>query len=328
MMSHWSLTQLAKTILNDHITSVQSIAIAVSGGPDSMAALNLLQSFWTDQHWDASLIHILTCDHNTRENIQKEIDLTESVRHGATMEIFRYGWSDHDESSLRTRRHEQFVNYCQKHHITFLITGHHLDDRIETTLLNMKRGSALKGILAVTQSDPHFLNPDITILRPLIHSPKSEILDYCKEQNIPFALDPTNSDTNYSQRNLIRQFIHDHLSTDNFYKSFTHLYNALESHQSNNSTTKTLNNPIIQQPNNSITIIPQKNHDLITIFSWQRTPDNLYNTYKHYDISINPRSNTLDNLCEQLNKKSGNKISYQWLSICAYTYASTVKIIQ
>ncbi len=314
-MSHWSLIQLAKTIIQQHITTPQAIAIAVSGGPDSMVALHILQLFWIEQNWDISLIHILTCDHNTRENIQKEIDLVASVCHGSSMKVFSYGWSDYSEQSLRQRRHEQFISYCKNNTIHHIITWHHLDDRIETTLLNMKRGSNITGIISISESDFHFLDHTISILRPLINSCKSDILNYCKEQQIPYAIDPTNTDINYSERNLIRQFIHDHLNTNNFYKSWHTLYQILQEHNNSRSSLS------IHQISNSL------NHDLITITSWERTPDKLYELYTHYHLSLNPRSNTLDNLCIQLNQRSGNKISYQWLTITAYSYASTIKKI-
>ena len=87
-----------------------------------MCLLHVLQSFWTEQQRDLRDIHILTCDHNTRENIQREIDLTESASTGCTFVSFHYEGSDHDEQALRQRRHEQFVQYCKQHNITYLLT--------------------------------------------------------------------------------------------------------------------------------------------------------------------------------------------------------------
>lgn len=300
-------------MINTYFPNQQPIALAVSGGSDSMCLLHAIQSIWKEQQWDLSTIHILTCDHNTRENIQKETDLVTSVRHGSSMQIFHYRWSDYSEQALRKRRHEQFITYCHQHHINYILTWHHLDDRIETTLLNMKRGTNINGISSISVSDSHFLDPTITILRPLINTNKEQIIQYCKDNDIRYINDPTNSDMSYSERNHIRTVIQEHFATPQWYKSFDNLYNFIEQHNTNSLITA------------QTTIIPQKNHDLITICAWDRTPNKLYNLYQYYNISINPRSTTLDNLCEQLNKKSGNKISYQGLTITSYSYASIVK---
>lgn len=312
-MSHQSISQYTKTLINNYFSTAPSLALAVSGGSDSMCLLHAIQSIWREQQWDLSTIHILTCDHNTRENIQKEIDLVASVRHGSSMEVFHYGWSDDSEQSLRQRRHEQFVNYCHQHNISFLLTWHHLDDRIETTLLNMKRGTNINGISSISVSDSHFLDPNITLLRTLINHTKEEIIQYCNDNHIPYLNDPTNTDISYSERNRMRILIQEYLSTPQFYTSFNNLYAFLEDHNQTNITRE------------QVTIMPQDTHDLITIPSGSRTPNHMYKLYKYYNISINPRSTTLDNLCKQLNSKSGNKIFYQGLTLTAYSYASIAK---
>lgn len=281
-----------------------------------MCLLHAMKQRRIEQKRSLSSLHIITCDHNTRENIQEEIDLVESESKDCSFHSVSYGWSDHHEQALRIRRHEQFIQYCHKYTISFLLTWHHLDDRIETTFLNMKRWANINGIKAINVSDSHFLDPNITLLRPLINHTKQEIIQYCKDNSIPYLNDPTNTNTDYSERNHIRILIQDYLSTPQFYMSFNNLYDFLENNNQKNIARK------------QVTIIEQDTYDLITISSWNRTPDKLYNLYQNYSISINPRSTTLDSLCEQLNKKSGNKISYQGLTISAYSYASVIKKIE
>ena len=177
----------------------------------------------------------------------------------------------------------------------------------------MKRGTNINGITSISVSDSHFLDPKITLIRPLIHTTKEEIIQYCKDHDISYLNDPTNTDISYSERNHIRTLLQEYLATPQFYTSLENLYTFLEDHHQTNIT------------RTQITIIPQDTHDLITIPSGSRTPDQLYKLYRHYNITINPRSTTLDNLCKQLNQKSGNKISYQGLTLTAYSYASVAK---
>ena len=277
-----------------------------------MCLLHAIQSRWQEHNKNISSLHIMTCDHNTRENIKKEIDLVEHASIGSTFISFQYTWNDYSEQALRERRHKQFIDYCTTHHISLLLTWHHLDDRIETTLLNMKRGTGLKGISSISISDPHFLDNNITIVRPLITSNKKEIIQYCKKHTIEYVVDPTNQDIHYSERNAIRKIIQKDLWTQQFYNSRQLLYESLTETSKKNRFKE-------------VEIIQGKDSDLIAITSQQRTPDILYHFYQKNKISINPRSSTLQTLCDQLNKKSGSKISYQWLSITAYQYGSIIK---
>ena len=64
----------------------------------------------------------------------------------------------------------------------------------------MKRGTGLKGISNITVSDPHFLDSNIIIFRPLITNTKQEIIEYCKHYNIAYVMDPTNSNEDYSEK--------------------------------------------------------------------------------------------------------------------------------
>ncbi len=310
------LEQQVKTILNQYIPNEQNIAIAVSGGCDSMCLLSNIKKYWKENHRDSSFLHILSCNHNTRENNQKEIDLVKQVSKWSPMNVFIYQWNSYTEASLRERRHQCFADYCQTKNIKILVLGHHLDDRIETTLLNMYRGAWLQGISSISASDSYFLDSSINVLRPLITNTKQDILHYCQEKNIAFAHDPTNDDPEYSKRNELRIFLKDALNSDARYKSFWMLYETLQNNKTQDIKIKDYE---------ELSILPQSGHDLITLRSGERTADTLYKLYQYYAISINPRTTTLTTLSNQLNKKSGNKISYQWLTIVAYSYASVVK---
>lgn len=283
------------------------MAIAVSGGADSICLLHALHL--QQQLYPSTTLHILTCDHNTRENIQKEIDLVAHASKDHRFVCFRYKGTDYREEVLRQRRHEQWIQYCQDHKISILLTGHHLDDRIETTLLNMKRGTHINGILNMSVSEPHFLDPHIHIIRPLLAWRKEDILHYCQHHHLEYVNDPSNADPTVSERNDMRLLLQQHFHTSNRHQSWKNVYDSFT----------------IQQKRTPVEIITGPTYDLCAISTGEWTSSLLHSLYQYYKITINPRANTLTNLCEQLNKQSGNSIHYQGLIITAYRYGSTIR---
>ena len=77
--------------------------------------------------------------------------------------------------------------------------GHTLDDQAESVLMHIFRGCGLNGLRGMSEEDRH-------IIRPLIYVSKAEILEYVRQNKIPYNEDETNADTRYS-RNLIRELL-------------------------------------------------------------------------------------------------------------------------
>jgi tRNA(Ile)-lysidine synthase len=96
------------------------------------------------------------------------------------------------------------------HNSKYVITWHHLDDRIETFFFNMLRGTKLTGLINMRKTPPQ--SPSLEgevrgwILRPLLDLEKSEILEYLHWNNLCYFIDETNSDTNFT-RNKMRHEI-------------------------------------------------------------------------------------------------------------------------
>ncbi len=84
-----------------------------------------------------------------------------------------------------------------------LMTAHHLDDRIETMLFNLIRGTKFSGIYSLREEDSRDFGK---IRRPLIHVKKSDILAYAHERNIAYREDSTNTETDF-QRNFLRHVV-------------------------------------------------------------------------------------------------------------------------
>ena len=174
------------------------IAVAVSGGADSMALLHLLQK-WTDEHHVT--LHALTVDHCLRDASAGEAvqvgawsaalgvaHTTLSWEEGATLR----GQSRSFQSEARDARYGILISWCAANAFTHLFVGHHADDQIETFLLRLSRGSGVDGLAAMA---PATVRDGIIIARPLLGLSKEELLATCRAAGQTWIEDPSNENT-------------------------------------------------------------------------------------------------------------------------------------
>jgi len=182
--------------------SSQRILLAVSGGADSMLMLHL----FTNAGFSVAVAH---CNFGLRgsesdgdeqfvANFCDQHNLEFNIKHFKTEEFaFQEGISI--EMAARELRYDWFNSLLDQHKYDFLATAHHQDDVIETFLINLSRGSGIKGLSGIQPKSGR-------IIRPMLFTNRTEILDYCQRLKIDFRTDSSNIDTIY-KRNLIRQEI-------------------------------------------------------------------------------------------------------------------------
>lgn len=109
-----------------------------------------------------------------------------------------------DENSLRNARLQAYAAHLDGiEQSPVLITGHHLNDDIETLIFRLLRGTGLNGLTGMTESgivDGH------SVHRPLLQTAKPEITQYLQAHKLTWIDDPSNADDNYD-RNFIRNQI-------------------------------------------------------------------------------------------------------------------------
>ena len=98
----------------------------------------------------------------------------------------------------RELRYRFFHKIMEQENLTALATAHHLNDQLETFLINLSRGSGIKGLSGMPNNKQ--------IVRPLLHFTKEEIYAFAEENNIPFREDASNQKNDYL-RNKIRNTI-------------------------------------------------------------------------------------------------------------------------
>lgn len=187
------------------ITYGDTIVVAVSGGPDSMALLTLLLRLKRAIDIEIVCAHV---NHNTGRTGQFEEQkfVEKYCRNNniifETMTIENYG-DDNFHNEARTIRYNFFNDLVKKYHAKYLMTAHHGDDLMETILMRIVRGSTLKGYSGFSKVVDM---KTYKIVRPLIHLTKKEIEDYLKKNKIAYVIDSSNSKDVYT-RNRFRKYI-------------------------------------------------------------------------------------------------------------------------
>lgn len=175
------------------------VLIGVSGGADSIALLEFFVSVKEKYDLDICVAHI---EHGIRgedsvndaefvENYCKKLGVKFYLKTIDAPNLAKKAKMGVEEYS-RMARYDFFNTIeCDK-----IATAHNLTDNIETLLFRLARGTGLKGACSI---------PAVRgkIIRPFIEVSSSEIRKWCNDNNIPYRVDCTNSDSAYS-RNLIR----------------------------------------------------------------------------------------------------------------------------
>lgn len=185
------LKKLDKTIKEN-----ETVITATSGGPDSMALLNLLIKLSKTKKITIICAHV---NHNLRKESQEEAIMVKKYANENNlifekMEINHY--EGNTENYARTQRYNFFEKLIKKYNATYLLTAHHGDDLTETILMRMVRGSSLKGYSGFQEITD---KGTYKIYRPLITKTKDELLNYVKTNNIPYAVDKTNFSEEYTR---------------------------------------------------------------------------------------------------------------------------------
>lgn len=184
----------------------KQIAVAVSGGCDSMALTLALNDFCKK---NKIKIQALTIDHGVRKDskieakkvgeLLKKFNISHKILSIPKKQIPQ----KNIEANLREIRYTILSDFCQKNHIEFLFVGHHLGDIAENFLIRLFRGSGLDGLSPMQKISEI---KGIKIIRPFLEISKDELKNYLIEKNISWFEDETNDDEKFL-RNKIRKFL-------------------------------------------------------------------------------------------------------------------------
>ncbi|HPQ08726.1 MAG TPA: tRNA lysidine(34) synthetase TilS [Bacteroidia bacterium] len=175
------------------------LLLAVSGGVDSVVLAHLL-------HLNQFKFAIAHCNFSLRGNDSDEDEkFVQKLAHQYKVPCFTIKFNTQQyalekklsiQIAARELRYQWFSELLSQFNFNYLLTAHHLDDSIETTFLNLIRGTGIKGITGIPQKTNK-------IVRPLLQFTKNEILQYARTNNLEFREDISNLKDDY-QRNYLR----------------------------------------------------------------------------------------------------------------------------
>ena len=182
-------------------------AVAVSGGPDSLALAFLAKCF--SIKYKVSVKYFIV-DHKLRKESSSEAKIVINIlkKIGISCKILTWNGkkpSTNIQSVAREKRYLLLVEECKKNKIKNILLGHHLDDLFENFLIRILRGSGLKGLISLNKNTKYKDN-NIKILRPLLDLEKKNLVDLSKKIFNLFIKDPSNKDKNFKRiriRNLL-----------------------------------------------------------------------------------------------------------------------------
>lgn len=179
------------------------VLVGVSGGPDSVALLHLLNTVAPTYQIELAVAHL---DHGLRPLADgKETELVKQLAGNLGLAFYVEAASlDSSQGSLEERarnvRYAFFNSVARDNGYHKIALGHHAQDNAEAVLLHLFRGSGLRGLSGIPPVR------DNRIVRPLVDLHREDILAYLQQLEIPFMLDDSNADLRFD-RNRIRHHL-------------------------------------------------------------------------------------------------------------------------
>ncbi len=194
---------------NDLLKNAENILLGVSGGPDSLVMLELFFKYKKYFGINIAAAHL---DHLFREESTLEADFVEEKAKSMGIDFYRKKVDvpkvvEKEKMSAESAARRERFNFFREIYLKFdydlLALAHHRDDQVETVLLNIFRGSGLRGLSGI---EKRLSLNGLEIIHPLLNLSKKEIMEYCREHSLKPRIDKTNKENIYS-RNIIRNKI-------------------------------------------------------------------------------------------------------------------------
>lgn len=186
-----------------------NFAVAVSGGPDSMALAALLSDYSKTHKKN---VHVITVDHGLRVEAAAEAQqvgqwVKDKNSKNITHVILNWQGDKYETGIMeaaRQARYDLMAQYCRRQNIQTLFVAHHQDDQMETFFIRLAKGSGLDGLAGM--SALRLFDQNLKLGRPLLDYTKQDLIDYCDDNKILYVTDPSNKNKDYLRPRL-REFM-------------------------------------------------------------------------------------------------------------------------
>ncbi|TXI68979.1 MAG: tRNA lysidine(34) synthetase TilS [Flavobacterium sp.] len=255
----------------------KKLLLAVSGGIDSMVLMHLFQQL----NYDIKIAH---CNFQLRGKESDADELFVKVK-SEKLKVKSYfirfdteNYSKENKLSIqlaaRKLRYQWFQELLLENQLDYLVTAHHLDDNVETFLINFTRGTGLEGLTGIPAQNGN-------IIRPLLAFSRLEIENYALENEIQWREDSSNASDKYF-RNKLRHDIVPILKELNtgFLDSFQNTLHHLQQAESLvNDASKLVYEKVVEEKESQLEI------HLKPLLEFQNYKAYLYQWLKSYGFS-------------------------------------------
>ena len=285
------------------------IAIALSGGVDSIVLFHLLVTEYKDSYKELVVFHI---NHGLREESYEEAEFVERFVKDFDVKFYKEELNmsglerdshTSEEMLARELRYQAFNKMSKLEGVTKLLTAHHKNDQVENILMRLLTGRSIDHSLAICEE---IEMAGLTIYRPLLNSLKAELEEYAKEKNLHYYVDATNFDTDYTRNNIRHNIVP--LLNDINSGSFDNLINFANYYQNiNNNLKKAIlsnkDNYIFSRDEDKISLVKDKFLELNEEEMYFLLKDLITDELGVFDI----KQKAIFDVVSSLKKNSGNK---------------------
>lgn len=285
-----------------------SIVIGVSGGPDSICLLHILNEIKNELNFKIYVAHI---NHMIRKEADSETEYVKEFCKNLGIECYikridvveiANNLKRGTEETGRQIRYEFFNEILEKTNSNKIATAHNNNDKVETILMNILRGSGtsgLKGIEAIR---------DNMYIRPLINTSREEIEEYCEINKLEPKIDESNNENIYT-RNKIRNIVIPYIKQEfnpNIIKTINRLSEVAneENEYLNKVTENEFNKLLLEKANNSY-VLNLKDFNKLELVIKRRVI--LYTINELLSSTTGIEKVNIDDIIKLCNNNIGNK---------------------
>lgn len=204
VLSAEDFTDLLRCVADIDFSEERKIAVALSGGPDSMVLAYLLCE-WSALVGGPEIVG-LGVDHGLRAEAADELAQVQGwTKDWAGFSHVILKWEGEKptarvQEEARRARYALMEEYCVQNGITYLCLAHHREDQAETFLFRLAKGSGIDGLscMRALQKKPS----GVHLLRPFLGVGKEDLITTLDAQNISYVCDPSNENSEFARVRL------------------------------------------------------------------------------------------------------------------------------
>ena len=210
ILSNLNNKKISKTFkeFSNSLNIEENLAVAVSGGPDSLALAFLAKCYSLK---NKIKVKYFIVDHKLRKESLLEAKTIKDMLKKIDIDCKILPWngkkpSKNIQAIARDKRYSLLVKECNKNDIRYLLLGHHVNDLLENFLIRLVRGSGLNGLISFNKNTK-YKDQKLAILRPLLDIEKKDLIYVTKKVFNFFIKDPSNINKEFKRtriRNLLQ----------------------------------------------------------------------------------------------------------------------------